>query len=75
MKWFIFLVHTHGFTLETEIVPRPLDARPALGDPFTPWYQTEEHYDEEHIHIQAPSLADALEKAEEIYQRIKASRP
>lgn len=74
MKWYIFLVHAQGVTLETEVVPRPLDARPAHGDPFTPWYKTEEHYDEEHIHIQAPSFLEAVKKAEEIYQQIKASR-
>lgn len=67
MRWFIFLVDPEGIRLETEVAPRPADARPDNGDPFTPYYKTEEHYDTRHIHIRAETVEEAITRAEDIY--------
>ena len=68
MRWFIFKVDPQGITLVTKVEPRPADARPANGDPFTPYYQEVEHYDNTHIHIRAGSLDEAVTRAESIYK-------
>lgn len=46
-----------------EFGPRPPDARPAHGNPATPWYQAGEHMDENHIHIKALDEYHALRRA------------
>lgn len=71
MRWFIFIVDPEGIHLETKVEPRPADARPDNGDPFTPYYKTEEHYDNRHIHIKGSSLEEALTRAKGIRLQTK----
>lgn len=72
MRWFIFIVEPQGIRLETEVAPRPADARPDNGDPFTPWYEEGEHYDSRHIHLKAETLDAATTRAEEVYKWLPA---
>jgi hypothetical protein len=67
--WFFFLVTEDGVTLcpPSEMAPRPADAQPDHGNPYTPWYQTVEHWDADHIHIKALSTYTAVERAKRIY--------
>ncbi len=46
--------------------PRPPDANPAYGDSLTPWYEGEDHFDADHVHLQAETLDQARLKAERI---------
>jgi hypothetical protein len=57
-----------------ELPPRPADARPADGDPFTPYYRQEEHAhlppdDELGAHVRADDLPSALARALELVGR------
>ncbi len=50
-QWHFVMLSEDGdpvFLAEEELPPRPQDAQPDNGDPFTPWYQKESHahYDE-----------------------------
>jgi hypothetical protein len=69
MEWWIFKIQDGEVNLMTveELPPRPSDARePENGDPYTPWYELQEHWDDEHIHIKAPSKEVAEIKAKNI---------
>lgn len=48
---------------------RPSDANPDQGDPYTPWYQTEDHYNDDHIHIKAINYSVAFKKAIKIKEK------
>ena len=50
---------------------RPSDANPNQENPYTPWYQTNDHYDDHHIHIKAINYSKALKKAKQIQKRTK----
>lgn len=49
-----------------KLPPRPPDANPAYGDPLTPWYEGVDHFDADHVHLQAETLDQARLKAERI---------
>lgn len=67
MQWFYFKRFGKKLTPLTPLAkylpPRPLDANPDNGDLLTPWYETEDHFDEEHVHVRGGSLEEALKKA------------
>ena len=69
MKWYIFLLDQKRPVMDTVIVDRPPEARPATGGPFTPWFDEQEHFDERHIHILADSQANAYSKAYGIWNQ------
>lgn len=52
-----------------DIGQRPVDALPACGNPYTPWYNTEEHLDEEHVHLYAQNAQHALMRARALYEQ------
>lgn len=68
MPWFIYDISGERVRLvqPSDLPERPSDAAPANGDPFTPYYKTEDHYDEEHVHLFAKSRGDALFKLNKI---------
>lgn len=65
MRWYYFVVEAGAVRLPTaeELGERPDDAQDDGGNPHTPWYQAEDHWDSEHIHIKADSLEAAWAKA------------
>lgn len=69
MKWYIFLLDQKRPVMDTVIVDRPPEARPATGGPFTPWFDEQQHWDERHIHIVADSDANAYSKAYGIWNQ------
>jgi hypothetical protein len=69
MIWYIFLLNTGEPVLDTVVAPRPESANPPVGGPFTPWFDTEDHWDQRHIHIKADSESAARAKALEIWKR------
>lgn len=74
-QWWIFNISDGEVNLMAfeELPPRPSDARePEDGDPYTPWYELLEHWDDEHIHIKAESLEIAEIKAKNILALRKA---
>ena len=48
---------------DSDFDERPVDANYDQGNPHTPWYQTNEHFDEDHIHVYAPTYQSAYKKA------------
>lgn len=90
MKWFILRRDLESGKIvpmaESELEPRPADARPAAGDPFRPWYEEKDHVhldefgfgDVESVHVLAPDLAaavtmyDAVEEA--YYEAVRLER-
>lgn len=74
MKWYIFLLDQGRPVMDTVIVERPPEARPATGGPFTPWFDAQQHWDERHIHIVADSDANAYAKAYGIWNQYYDSR-
>ena len=48
---------------------RPSDANPDQGNPYTPWYELEDHYNNEHIHIKAINYSAAFKKATKIKEK------
>lgn len=68
MRWYYFVVEAEAIRLPTteELGERPADAQDAGGNPHTPWYQSSDHWDEEHIHLQAESLEDAWARAQSL---------
>jgi hypothetical protein len=69
MKWYIFLLDQKRPVMDTVIVDRPPEARPADGGPFTPWFDAHEHWDERHIHIMADCDKNAYSKAYGIWNQ------
>ena len=69
-RWFHFKVSAEGVVLSnsSDFPPRPEDARPSNGNPHTPWYQAQEHWDESHIHIKDTNAYNALIRAKRIYR-------
>jgi hypothetical protein len=74
MKWYIFLLNEGRPVMDTVVVARPPEARPAVGGPFTPWFDTQEHWDDRHIHILADSDANAYSKAYGIWNQFYDSQ-
>jgi len=68
MSWYYFIRNGNNIVpLKPErLPPRPKDANPDNGDPFTPWYELGDHWDEEHIHIRASSPKEAARKANDL---------
>jgi hypothetical protein len=64
MPWFIYDISGDRVWLlkPSDLPERPTNAAPANGDPFTPYYETEDHYDDEHVHLFAKSRSEALFK-------------
>jgi len=65
MRWYYFHREADRVVLMKEgdnIPPRPEDANPATEGPMTPWYHTEDHFDETHVHVKAGSIGQACEK-------------
>ena len=68
-KWWYFHVRKVGTQIRisladpTAFEPRPEGAHPDHGNPYTPWYRTEDHIDDIHIHIKAVSETAARAKA------------
>ena len=67
-QWYYFIRDEHRMILaKRRMIPkRPDDANPDNGDPFTPWYETTNHYDDTHVHVRAASEAEANRVAEEL---------
>lgn len=62
-----------------KLEPRPSDARPTYGDPFTPWYELKEHIhtdDDNRIivgaHVRARSCCEAIQRAKQMYETVTA---
>lgn len=70
MIWYYFEIKEGGVSLVSDdyFGTRPLDASDDKGNPHTPWYQLEDHWDEKHIHIRAVSDEQALVKAMVIFE-------
>jgi hypothetical protein len=70
-RWWYFTRDGNTLTLAKNsfFTHRPIDAAPAKGNPHTPWYQDCNHHDENHVHVEAKSLPEALYVA---YKRIKS---
>ena len=75
LNWFIVSViisesgHRRFQVIDPKSIgARPDDANPCLGNPYTPWYQTEEHLDEEHVHIRAQDVHHAEARAKKLYR-------
>ena len=70
MRWYYFEIKADGVSLVSDdyFGARPADANDAQGNPHTPWYQLEDHWDEEHIHIRAASDQQAISKAVAIFE-------
>lgn len=68
--WWLYDITEGGPVLaDPEKMPqRPSGARPSGGNPYTPYYKSEEHYDALHIHILARGRYNADAKALSIYQ-------
>jgi hypothetical protein len=54
---------------------RPEDANPSEGNPYTPWYELEDHHNDEHIHIKAMDYSIAFRKAISIKEKMNNSIP
>jgi hypothetical protein len=66
MRWYYFIRAGDRLLLRRDgaTVPhRPVDSNPDNGDPLTPWYTTEDHMDESHVHVRAHSEEEACDKA------------
>ena len=65
MSWWYFHIIDNKVVLANpdDFKSRPKDANPSNGNPYTPWYQTEEHQDVTHIHIKANDYESAFKKA------------
>jgi hypothetical protein len=48
---------------------RPSDANPDQGNPYTPWYELEDHHNDDHIHIKAINYSAAFKKAIQIKEK------
>lgn len=70
MKWYYFAIEGGALCLVGDefFDGRPVDANECGGNPHTPWYQTEDHYDSKHIHIRAANTECALIKALGIFE-------
>ena len=69
MNWYYFTrsgANLGGPVQGGRIPPRPADANPDNGDPLTPWYTDQDHLDDEHVHVRAPSIEDARTKAHDL---------
>ena len=74
MNWFHVSVEigfdgsrTFKITDPDDLEDRPKDANPEKGNPYTPWYQKEEHIDENHVHIYAQNAIHAIMRAKQLY--------
>jgi len=74
MKWYIFLLNQGRPVMDTVIVDRPAEALPATGGPFTPWFDSQQHWDERHIHIMADNDKNAYSKAYGIWNQYYDTR-
>lgn len=65
MTWYYFEIKEDSVSLVDDdyFGHRPSDANDCGGNPHTPWYQTQDHWDEDHIHIRAANADQALIKA------------
>ena len=63
-EWFYFERGPHGLALRTQFPPRPPDARPGTG--AAPWYQENDHWDEEHVHVRGGDEKDARKRAKRL---------
>ncbi len=67
-QWFI--LDREGRLLDVQALPtRPIDARPASEDLFTPWYKREEHLHVENGSIQG--IHARGENAEEVHGKLQ----
>jgi hypothetical protein len=60
-RWYYFIRKGDRLIMKNRdwAPPRPDDANPDNGDPLTPWYETTNHFDENHVHIRAASESEA----------------
>lgn len=65
MRWYYFEIKGDSVSLVDDdyFQARPSDANDCGGNPHTPWYQVDDHWDENHIHIRAANAQQALIKA------------
>ena len=72
-QWFYFV--RNGSRLvpwePKRVPPRPQDALPAGGDLLTPWYETQDHYDDHHVHVLATSPEEAARKARVLLEALE----
>ena len=68
MRWYYFIVKENEFTLANDSYfgERPMDALESHGNPHTPYYMTEDHWDKDHIHVYAKDLSYAKNKCKKI---------
>ena len=75
MPWFYFKRVGNNLTplnpLTKYLPPRPPDANPDEGDPLTPWYEVDDHFDGEHVHIRGENLEDAQERARKLIASLR----
>ncbi len=73
MTWFYFKRLGNNLVplspQEKYLPPRPEGANPDNGDLLTPWFETEDHFDEEHVHVRAKDLEAARRKANSLLKR------
>ena len=62
MRWYYFVRNGDRIAPKNRAwtPPRPEDANPDNGDPLTPWYETVNHYDDNHVHVRAASESEAV---------------
>jgi len=65
VRWYYFEIKEGSVSLvdDNYFEARPSDANDCGGNPHTPWYQVDDHWDEDHIHIRATNAQQALIKA------------
>ena len=65
MKWWYFERDGVDLVLVSDAYfeERPLDANPSNGNPHTPWYKNQNHFDDEHVHVKASNYEAAYKKA------------
>ena len=65
IRWWYFHREDGALVLavDSDFPDRPIDANDDEGNPHTPWYQTKEHFDEDHVHVRAAKYETAINKA------------
>lgn len=63
MPWYLVRQGKKLLQISPRKLPEPADAHHSKGDPFTPWYETRDHFDSDHVHVFGEDLSEALQIA------------
>lgn len=66
--WYLFYIKKGNIALANQqnLPSRPTNVNDPRGNPYTPWYRLDDHWDLDHVHIRGESLEHAFEKANSI---------